>query len=126
MNNKFNLLFFACSVFLLLSIQSCTKTDADQQNKPTSKQAALVDRAKKITLDYKLTQISPACLQFEVADEKYNGKPTVVVREKHGGRCGGDPNTSPRLYSIAIDEKSGEIWSDAKSLLGQMEKIGTQ
>jgi hypothetical protein len=126
MKNKFNLFVFACSAFLLLSMQSCAKTDADQQNTPTTKHAALLDRAKKITLEHKLTPLPLTCLQFVVADEKYDGKPTIVVREKHGGQCGGDPNTSPRLYSLAIDEKSGEVWSDAKSLLGQMEKIGKQ
>lgn len=126
MKRKFGPFVFACSAFILLSMLSCARTDAEQQSTPTGKHAALVDRAKQITLKYKLTQIPSTCLQFEVGGEKYNGRPTVVVREKHGGACGGDPNTSPRLYTLAIDEKSGEAWSDAKSLLGQMEKINRQ
>ena len=124
MKTKPSFFSFACSALFLLSMQSCASADVAQQNTQTNKHAALIDRAKKITLEHKLTLLPLACLQFVVADEKYDGKPTIIVREKHGGQCGGDPSTSPRLYSLAIDEKSGEVWSDAKSLLGQMEKIG--
>ena len=64
-----------------------------------------------------------SCLIFKELSGKVEGKVIVDVREKHDGECNGDPITSPRLFSIGFDESSGEIWSDAKSLLGQMEKL---
>ena len=83
-----------------------------------------VKSAKQVTIKYKLTSRPMECLIYKMADKKYEGKIIVDVREKHGGQCGGDPATSPRAFSIAFDEKNKEVWSDAKSMLGQLEKLG--
>jgi hypothetical protein len=32
---------------------------------------------------------------------------TVTVREKHGGKCGGAPETAPRRFTMEIDLKTG-------------------
>ena len=82
-----------------------------------------IARAKEAAVKYKLTARPMECLIFEVAEEKYEGKILVDVRENHGGNCGGDPATSPRAFSIAFDDKTNEVWSDANSLLGQLEKL---
>lgn len=83
----------------------------------------LVILAKKITADYKLNDIKLECLTFELLEQTSDGKRIIDVRELHSENCGGDLNTSPRLFSIAINEGTGDIWSDAKSMLGQLEKL---
>lgn len=103
----------------LLGMQSCSRSDANQTS-----QQKIITKAKQATVKYDLTTRSMDCLIYEVQENKFEGKIMVDVREKHGGKCGGDPSTSPRAFSIGFDETTGEIWSDAKSLLGQLEKIG--
>ena len=83
----------------------------------------LIVRAKKVTTTHKLTDINLECLRFELLDELYEGKHLIDVRELHSKDCGGDINTSPRLFSIAVSDTTDEVWSDAKSLLGQLEKL---
>lgn len=95
-------------------------TEATQKQSPENK---LITRAKQITSDYKLTGIALECLSFELLEELFEGNRIIDVREQHSETCGGDLNTSPRLFSIAIDESNGSVWSDAKSLLGQFEEL---
>jgi len=86
----------------------------------------LITKAKQITQKYKLTEIKPDCLTYEIQAELYEGKRIIDAREIHSTTCGGDLNTSPRAFSIGIDEKTGEIVSDAKSLVGQLEPLDGQ
>ena len=79
--------------------------------------------AKRVTKEKKLSSLPFECLHFELLDELYEGKHMVDVRALHSEKCGGDPHISLRLFSIAIDKNSGELWSDARSLLGQLEKL---
>ena len=115
------------AVFFLISQISCISADADQNNtKQSAVKNNLITRAKQTTLKYNLSKLTITCLNFEVVDEKYEGKPLVDVHEIHDKKCGGDPQTSPRLFSVAFDDRTGEIWSDAKSLVSQMEIIGKE
>lgn len=115
----FTILF---SILLLVPLQACSDAGTTQKSQTRSLNNELVLRAKQVTADYKLTTTQIACLDFKVAEDKYEGRDTVDVFEIHGGKCPGDPATSPRIYSIAFDVR-GEIWSDANSLVGQMEKL---
>jgi hypothetical protein len=47
-----------------------------------------------------------------------------TVRERHGGDCGGDPGTAPRLFTIAIDTVTWSVTTDAGSPGGTMEPLG--
>ena len=115
------------TTFLLLSQISCVSAGSEQKDEKLSTvKNNLVTRAKQTTLKYNLSKITITCLTFQVADEKYEGKPLVDVHEIHDKKCGGDPQTSPRLFSVAFDDRTGEIWSDAKSLVSQMEIIGKE
>lgn len=106
---------------------ACTPVDTGQQKiKESAETSTLIARAKQATLKYNLSVIKITCLDFEVAKEKFEEKPLVDAHEIHNKECGGDPQTSPRLFSIAFDDRTGEIWSDAKSLVGQMEIIGKE
>lgn len=115
------------TAFFLISQISCVSAGSDQKDaKKSTVKNNLVTRAKQTTLKYNLSRITITCLNFQVADEKYEGKPLVDVHEIHDKKCGGDPQTSPRLFSVAFDDRTGEIWSDAKSLVSQMEIIGKE
>ena len=110
------------SILLLAPLHACSEDGTTQKSQTRSLNKELVLRAKQVTADYKLTTIQTACLDFKVAEDKYEGHNMVDVFEIHGGKCAGDPATSPRIYSIVFDAR-GEIWSDANSLVGQMEKL---
>lgn len=81
-----------------------------------------IDQAKKIITDYKLTDIPFECLKFESVGHLQEFNAIIDVREIHSKTCGGDAQTSPRLFTIAFS-KDGHIWSDANSLLGQLEPL---
>ena len=127
MNKRLNhgILFVA---ILMLGFQlSCVRADADKQPvKSVASKENVLTRAKQITIKYKLSMLSIDCIQFEENAEKYEGMPLIDARELHSKACGGDPATSPRLFSIGFDASKGEVWSDAKSLVGQMELIGKE
>jgi hypothetical protein len=88
-----------------------------------NQQVSVVKQAKEITIKYKLTELSLSCLRFEILKEIYEGKKIINVYEKHNEICGGDPIISHRLYSIIIEKQTGLLWSDAKSLSGQLERL---
>ena len=101
------------------------KIAVEQVTEPPEKETEneLIILAKKITTEHKLTELKLECLTFELLDELYEGKHIIDVRELHSESCGGDINTSPRLFSIAVNHAAYDIWSDAKSMLGQLEKL---
>ena len=119
--NRIIVHLFILASFLVL--QSCSQVGAEQGKEKNIKQDALIIKAKLITNKFKLTKTDIACLNFKVIEKQDKNKSVIDVKEIHNSTCGGDPNTSPRLFSIVIDEVNNEIWSDAKSLLGQLEKL---
>jgi hypothetical protein len=137
----FFLLFSCISVLIMASLfsaEACRQNSANK-NKPQikkfneitkggdkkndQKNLDFIDQAKQISMQYALTDISLDCLKFILLEGLHDGKVIVDVRELHNETCGGDPVTSPRLYSIGFDKTDSSIWSDAKSLVGQMEPL---
>lgn len=50
-----------------------------------------------------------ACVAL--VDFRREGKWSVgELREKHGGRCGGDPNTAPRLTTVWVERASRAVF----------------
>ena len=96
---------------------------SNQVNVSNTTNNELTNQARKITTKYNLSSLPLSCLKFDIQEEVFEGKDIISVREKHGGRCNGDPNTSPRLFSIGIERISGAVWSDQKSTSGQFEKL---
>jgi hypothetical protein len=57
-----------------------------------------------------LTKEKGPCLSYDI-----NEKPDaylVDVRETHAPGCGGDPNTSPHLFTVKVDKKSRAMMTD--------------
>lgn len=64
--------------------------------------------------DRQLTTLAPECLRFDVSEPDKQIY-VINVREYHDAICGGDPKTSPRLFSARIDKSSGTITTDVIS-----------
>lgn len=142
--SKFNL--YTLIGLILISTNACSENNApeektritptetvktvndDSQKRaitPAPSDSKLISKAKQITADYKLSPVKQECLTYEVQKNLFEGKRIIDVREVHSKTCGGDSATTPRLFTIAIVEATGEVWSDAKSMLGQLEKLGS-
>ena len=80
-------------------------------------------KAKQAIEKYNLSPISLKCLLFVSTDAGTKNRAAVEVRELHNQKCGGDPSTAPRLFTLEIDLVDGSIWTDAKSLSGDMERL---
>ena len=107
----------------LLFLPACSNADSEQSKVYSLTQSQFVTKEKNITKKFKLTKVKMSCLIFKKLDEKVANKVIVEVREKHNSECGGDPITSPRLFSIDFNESNDKVWTDAKSLLGQLELL---
>jgi hypothetical protein len=67
----------------------------------------ILRKASRIITQHRLlSRAELACSTLEV-DEVTKTVVTVTVRERHGGKCGGAPETSPRRFSMEIDLKTG-------------------
>lgn len=137
-NCKYNIgyIYCLCMALVLLLSQGCAKEISKEPNtipkfteessgqvKLGTSESNLIRQAKEIVIEYELTKLPLICLEFNVLDKLFEGKRIIDVREKHGGSCGGDDNISLRLFSIGIELSTGLIWSDAQSMLGQLEKL---
>lgn len=59
----------------------------------------------------RLTSLSIECVSFyERGESKLAFE--VDVHEKHNDKCGGDPETAPRLFTLEINKKNGAVRTD--------------
>lgn len=58
-----------------------------------------------------LTSLKSDCLDYIIGDKSQGGI-DIDVHEKHDEHCGGDPETSPRLFSFHVDH-AGKLATDA-------------
>ncbi len=98
------------------SLPSSTKASNDIQQE-------LVSKSKAAILKFQLTSLSPECLLFEISSDAAKKWSLIEVRELHSARCGGDPSTAPRLFTLRFETMGGSIYTDAKSLTGEFEKL---
>ncbi|UPG88575.1 hypothetical protein L2Y96_14225 [Luteibacter aegosomaticola] len=72
-------------------------------------------QAETLALDaiarHHLTSLAPACLAL-MSEDLTNGW-SIDVHELHDEKCGGDPETSPRLFTIDVDATTGAMTTDA-------------
>lgn len=72
---------------------------------------AAVAKVNDAVQRHHLTKLAPDCLDYIIGDESPRGI-DVDVHEKHDEHCGGDPETSPRLFSFHVDQ-AGKLTTDA-------------
>jgi hypothetical protein len=92
------LLFFA----LLVSIPANAKNSLDEENALK----VLVSQIQKDKLYDNWTTL--ACLSF-VTEEKTKKFIDFAIREKHGGKCPGDPNTYPVVDRFRVNRLTHKI-----------------
>ncbi len=72
-----------------------------------SEQDSILRKASQIITQHRLlSRAELACSTLEL-DEATKTAATVTVREKHGGKCGGAPETAPRRFTMEIDLRIG-------------------
>ena len=78
--------------------------------------AALNILVHKLEQDHVYTKrISLDCVTFDT-EETTRTYFQVALREKHGKKCGGDPDTSPVIDRYRVNRASGKLdWYDAVS-----------
>jgi len=64
------------------------------------------------------------CLAYQFDGTSSKGSFLVTVRENHRDpECGGDPQTSPRLFTVRVSKSTGEMSTDANSPAGQFHPL---
>ena len=99
---------------------ACTRARDPAASRPTSPPppvaaafdtTSVLDPLVRIIREQRLTTLTPACYSFERDADATPYR--FTVREVHSAACGGDPQTAPRLFSIAWDAKTGDVETDA-------------
>lgn len=104
----------------LLAYQCALSQAAERCPLPRKPVASLddaVDAAMKAATAYKLLNLPIACVDFTTNGDGHNGGADyyVVVREKHSEKCGGDPETAPRILTIVV-RPDGRMSTDVYDL----------
>jgi hypothetical protein len=72
----------------------------------------------------KLVKLADECLSYEFDGSRSKDEFFVDVRENHGNpKCGGDPNTSPRLFTVRVSKETGEMSTDENSADGEFHPL---
>lgn len=77
------------------------------ESSPQSDGSKVLERARRIIVDHRL--LSAADLRCSTLEQNRRDGETVsvMVRELHGGRCGGAEETAPRRFTIEINLNTG-------------------
>ncbi|WP_262299720.1 hypothetical protein [Microvirga sesbaniae] len=67
----------------------------------------ILQKAFRIITQHRLLSRAELACSSLVLEEATKTVATVTVREKHGGKCGGAPETAPRRFTMEIDLKTG-------------------
>jgi hypothetical protein len=82
----------------------------------------IMQKAFRIITQHRLLSRAELACSFLMLDGVTKTVATVTVREKHGGKCGGAPETAPRRFTIEIDLKTGAAQWDRNDAM-EMEPI---
>ena len=73
---------------------------------------SIIQRAFRIITQHRLLSRAELACSTLILEEATKTVATVTVREKHGGKCGGAPETAPRRFTMEIDLKTGAVQWD--------------
>ena len=92
--------------------EPCPVRRAGSIHSTAEAEALAVQAAEK----YKLAATTLACVSHKASDDGveqgFSGKYVVSFYEIHDEKCPGDPNTSPRLFTVIVDD-DGDLQTDA-------------
>lgn len=81
-----------------------------------------LDTIRSAMARHQLTVLDSTCLQLE-SETALAPLVSYTVRERHTGKCAGDPNTAPRLFRIAVDTLTWIVSTDARSTTATMQQL---
>ena len=82
---------------------------------PVLSEEAIVEQVSAVVKRHQLSSLPPQCLDYMV-DDADAATIDIDVHEKHDATCGGDPATSPRLFSFKLERANGRLSTDALDL----------
>lgn len=82
-----------------------------------------IDRAIRLIKRHHLTRLDPSCLTYRVEPDERD-MVLVEIREKHDERCGGAPETAPRVCTLLLDERRGVALADCITLDLEYRELG--
>ncbi len=80
----------------------------------------VVNQVKQTVEQEKLVPDSQ-CIDYFLTRNIKPGVDLVDILEKHDVKCGGDPQTHPRLFSVYVDQKTHRMASDVNDTSGDGE-----
>lgn len=72
----------------------------------------LIERVRRAVIRHKLVD-NIDCIDYVITRNASPRVDEVDLREHHDARCGGDPETGPRLLSVMVDRRTHEMATDA-------------
>jgi hypothetical protein len=97
--------------------QAAPKDDQSEEDK------TVIAVSKAIRKNH-LTDRDDECLAFQFDARPGEEFYVVEVRENHHyAKCGGDPKTSPRLFTVRVSKKTGKMSTDQGSSSGAYRPI---
>lgn len=105
-NNK-SLLITMLALIISMNLMAATINETD----PIIRQVKNTVDKEKLVPDVK-------CVDYVLMKNADPGVDVVAVLEKHGGKCGGDPQAQHRIFSVYVDQKTHEMASDKDDLTG--------
>ena len=74
--------------------------------------AELIAHVRQAVVAHKLVD-HPDCVDYVITRKVHPLIDQVELREHHGGKCGGDPDTAPRLFDVIVDRTHNHWAPDA-------------
>lgn len=95
-----------------------TAGESPQKDDQTEEDRTVLAVSKAVRKNH-LTDREDECLAYQFDPGPDKDFYSVDVRENHRyAKCGGDPNTSPRLFSVRVSKKTGKMSTDQGSPAG--------
>ncbi len=131
MTSKIRTAVFAAAILMA----ACGRTPAPQAGPgagaparteaPASDEDRTVLAACAAVKKYALTTLAPECVMYQFDGTSDPAAYVVQVQENHDNpKCGGDPATAPRLFTLKVDRKTGLMETDAGGIPGQFHALG--
>lgn len=72
----------------------------------------LIARVRQAVISHRLVD-NADCVDYVITRNIHPRVDQVELREHHDAKCGGDPQTAPRLFNVIVDRKTQEMATDA-------------
>lgn len=100
---------------------SCWLSACFHESMLIKNESAALEKVIQSIEKHKLTSLHRECLLF-ISDDKGDYY-EIEVRENHNEKCGGDPQTAPRLFKYEVNKYSAEMQTDEPGWTGKMRSI---